>query len=494
MKRTNCLLQNLLLAIGLPIAALAQNFNPIIPDNIADPSISKFGDTYYLYSTTDMDFGLSRAGTPVVWKSKDFVNWSFNKSPITGFNWSKEYKFQNKKGEQQSGYFRFWAPGKVIKKGDTYYLYVTIVKPEIKKFTYVMVSNSPEGPFRFAEGDGLFAPGETKADSQPIAPDIDGEPYIDDNGKGYLFWRKRRAVALADDLIHTQGDYLEIKTNRKGYSEGPTMFKRKGIYYYIYTLWGHQNYANAYMMSKEGPLSGFETPANNDIFIFSAPQNNVWGPGHGNVFYNEDTNEYIFIYLEYGDGGTTRQVYANKMEFNDDGTIKTLIPDCKGVGYLAKSQETRENLALKATFIASSVLEPRTTTVQMETQPNAPLVDSASVKTVSRTHSYEAAHAGDNSYGTRWIAARNDTSPWIIIDLGKVEKVNECQFFFNQPTEGQAWKLEKSTDGKNWNVCAEQSSILIRSPHIVQKIGKARYLNLHITKGNAGLWEWKIYR
>ena len=34
------------------------------------------------------------------------------------------------------------------------------------------------------------------------------------------------------------------------------MFKRKGIYYYIYTLSGHQNYVNAYMMSRESPLTG----------------------------------------------------------------------------------------------------------------------------------------------------------------------------------------------------------------------------------------------
>ena len=66
------------------------------------------------------------------------------------------------------------------------------------------------------------------------------------------------------------------------------------------------------------------------------------------MFYDEGTDEYIFLYLEYGDGGTTRQVYANRMEFNDDGTIKTLIPDMRGVGYLAASQETRPNLALQS--------------------------------------------------------------------------------------------------------------------------------------------------
>lgn len=65
------------------------------------------------------------------------------------------------------------------------------------------------------------------------------------------------------------------------------------------------------------------------FFFFSSIANNVWGPGHGNVFYNEETDDYIFVYLEYGDGGTTRQVYANRMEFNEDGTIKTLVPDEK---------------------------------------------------------------------------------------------------------------------------------------------------------------------
>ena len=53
---------------------VAQKFNPILPDWIADPSVSKFGDTFYLYGTTDIDKELSMAGVPVVWKSKDFIN------------------------------------------------------------------------------------------------------------------------------------------------------------------------------------------------------------------------------------------------------------------------------------------------------------------------------------------------------------------------------------------------------------------------------------
>lgn len=296
----------------------------------------------------------------------------------------------NDKGEKKTGYFRYWVPGKVIEQNGTYYLYVTFVKPDEKMGTYVLIADRPDGPFRFAEGNGLFAPRTEGVDSPFIVNDIDGEPFIDDDGNGYLFWRRRLAVRLSADRLHIEGEPLTMQTARQGYSEDPLMFKRKGIYYYVYTLSGNQNYVNAYMMSRESPLSGFVKPEDNDIFLFSAPENQVWGPGHGNIFCDEKTDEYIFLYLEYGDGGTTRQVYANRIEFNEDGTIKTLVLDMRGVGCLSAPQETRRNLALQADFRASSEKAPRTAVVDIETQPNDPLPEKASVKKYARTHTYQA--------------------------------------------------------------------------------------------------------
>ena len=470
-----------------------RNYNPLIPDNLADPSVSKFGDTYYLYGTTDLDYGLGRAGTPVVWKSKDFVNWSFEGSHISGFDWSKGYDYTNDKGEKKKGYFRYWAPGKVIEQDGKFYLYVTFVKPDDKMGTYVLVADRPDGPFHFTAGQGLLPPGEEGTDSPAVVDDIDGEPFIDDDGSGYIFWRRRNAGRLSADRLHLDGEPITLATARQGYSEGPVMFKRKGIYYYIYTLSGHQNYVNAYMMSRESPLTGFVKPEGNDIFLFSSPENQVWGPGHGNVFYDEGTGEYIFLYLEYGDGGTTRQVYANRMEFNDDGTIKTLIPDMRGVGYLAASQETRPNLALQSHFYASSEKSPRTSVVNIETQPNQPLPEKGSVKSYTRTHTYQATHVADESNGTRWMAADTDSSPFITVDLKEIRKVGECQFYFTRPTEGHTWRLEKSIDGKHWQTCAEQGKVQVCSPHTAREIGETRYLRLHIRRGDAGLWEWKIY-
>jgi beta-xylosidase len=405
----------------LTLTVSAQNFNPIVPDNIADPSISKFGDTYYLYATSDINRGLSQAGTPVVWKSKDFVNWSFEGSLLSGIDWAKGYSYTDKNGKQRTGYFRYWAPGRVIKKEGKYLLYATIVSPDETCPTYVFVADKPEGPFRVTNGDGIFAKGMegAKIQTTPILSDIDGEPFVDEDGQGYIFWRRRKAGRLSADFLSLEGAERTLSTKRTPYSEGPVMFKRKGIYYYIYTLSGSENYVNAYMMSKEGPLTGLEAPEGNDIFIFSSIPNNVWGPGHGNVFYDEKNDSYYFVYLEYGEGGTTRQVFANKMEFNSDGTIQTITPDRKGVGYLAKSRQKRTNLAPMAVVTVSSATENRDITRSIETQPNDPLPEKGSVQEVKRTHTYVGKNVVDNSNGSRWIAAPGDDKPWIMLDLQK---------------------------------------------------------------------------
>lgn len=74
----------------------------------------------------------------------------------------------------------------MIEHDGKFYLYVTFVKPGDKMGTYVLVADRPEGPFRFTEGKGLFVSGE-EVDSPAIIDDIDGEPFIDDDGTGYIF-------------------------------------------------------------------------------------------------------------------------------------------------------------------------------------------------------------------------------------------------------------------------------------------------------------------
>lgn len=473
----------------------AQNFNPIIPDNVADPSISKFGDTYYLYGTTDIDKGLDQMGPPVVWKSKDFVNWSFEGTILPEIEWNKPYPFTNKDGNNRYGYFRYWAPGRAIKKGGLYYLFPTIVLPDGTCPVYTLVSESPEGPFRFQNGDGLFW-GEIPAGkvvSQPLLPDIDGEPFIDDNGKTYMYWRRWRAAQVSSDFSQIEGKILTLPTKRRAYSEGPTLFKRDGIYYYVYTQGGGQNYRNAYMISKDDPLAGFQAPAGKDVFIYSSLENGVWGPGHGNVFYDEDSQTYIFTYLEFGEGSTTRQVFADKMEFNADGTIKTITPGFKGVGYLNNIPDKRRNLALQAKVTASSSKESKISTEKIYTSFDELESDEASVIVATREFTYRPENAIDGSNGTRWVASSDDKSPCFTLDFGEIKKIGKCEMSFTFPAFGHTWILEKSSDAKKWEVCAMQNEVAARSPHIANGVGDARYLRVKIIQGNPGLWEMKVY-
>jgi len=156
----------------------------------------------------------------VVWKSKDFLNWSFDGILIPDVKW---------------GTLRYWAPGRVIKKDNKYYLFATVVNFHTAH-GYMAMSDKPEGPFHFEggpPGPSVFArddlPGGDQTVVKPVLPDIDGDPFVDDDGSACIVWRKRKAAKLSPDLLSIQGPIIDIPTKRPGYSEGPFLFKRKGI-------------------------------------------------------------------------------------------------------------------------------------------------------------------------------------------------------------------------------------------------------------------------
>lgn len=461
----------LMFAGNIYASAQQSNYNPIIPDNLADPTVVQFGDTFYMYATSDvgdLKTDLSFSGNPVVWKSKDFVNWSFEGICFPGIDWHK---------------YKYWAPGRVIEKNSKYYLYVTA-----EGLTHLAVGPSPEGPFQFMNGPENYTGIERNS---MVVDDIDGCPFIDDDGKAYIFWRKRKAAQLTNDLQKTQGETITIPTNRQGYSEGPFMFKRKGIYYYFYTLSGYSDYQYAYTMSKNSPLGPFEAPEN-DVVLSTNLQEKIWGPGHGFAFNPKNTDDWIFVYLEYGIGGTSRQIYANRMKFNADGTIKPLKLDRKGVGPIAKVNHPKPLDLSKAKVTASSSREPLVVEARRGGDPKYLFVHLPDTLP-TRTHTFSAQNAIDNSNYTEWWGAPNDTQKWWQIDFGKAKKIERCEIFFAHPTLGHAFIVEKSLDGKNWQTALEEKERAIRSPHIAKEIGETRFLRVRIQEGTPAIWEVKLY-
>lgn len=436
--------------------------NPLIPDMMADPSIEKVGDTYYCYATTDgYANGLSTSGPPVVWTSTDFVHWRFNGIYFPA-----------------AANQLYWAPSKAIPFKGKYYLY-----PTIHANIYAAVADKPGGPFRLLNGSDtlegpdapppvvkLAGPGGTKG--------IDAEVLMDDDGQAYMYWAQHGAAKLHRDMFTLDTAVTVIQTKRKGYSEGPVVFKRKGIYYYLYTLSGHEHYEYAYGYSRESPLGPFTYPEQ-DIILTSDKEAQIYGPGHGCVFNEPGTDDYYFCYLEFGNGGPTRQVWADKMEFNPDGTIKPVKLTHTGVGPFGKAKQPR-NLVSGATATASSVMPALQ--VKPVTEP-----------TLQRTENYSPQLAIDQSNGTRWMADTSDASPVFVVDFGKITPVKRTDAYFVKPAAGHAYLLESSADGKQWTKCGGHEDTRIQSPHTDKLSLKTRYLRVTILKGTPGLWEFKVY-
>ena len=99
-------------------------------------------------------------------------------------------------------------------------------------------------------------------------------------------------------------------------------------------------------------MGPFEYPEQ-DIISTTNYERGVFGPGHGCVFNPEGTDDYYFAYLEFGRRSTNRQTYVNRLEFNEDGTIRPVDLTLEGVGALRKIKQEKK---LKTdTVYASSI-------------------------------------------------------------------------------------------------------------------------------------------
>lgn len=441
------------------------NANPfgkaLIPDMVADASIQMIDGVFYCYATTDgYDNGLKTSGPPVVWTSKDFVHWSFN-----------GYLFPSALGQL------YWAPSKVVPAHGKYFLY-----PTINGFMYPAVADKPTGPFKLATGVDSFYKPFTNAtllkSSNPKGPEgIDAEIFIDKDQQAYLYWQRRMAAKMNTDMISVDTNSITIPTKRKGYSEGPIFFERKGIYYYLYTLAGDEKYQYAYVTSKQSPMGPFDFPKQ-DIITTTNYATGVYGPGHGNVFNIPGTDDYYIAYLEFSRASTNRQTYVNKLEFNEDGTIKPVSLHLNGVGALKQMK-----LATPLAIVSSTASSIR------ENLVIKPMKDSL----FKRTESFNCSFAFDHANGSRWMANSTDQSAWLIADLGKVQEIRKSALYFVRPTGGHAYLLESSLDGKEWKNIGGHDDLKIQSPHEDQFKIKARYLRVKINKGLAGVWEWEIF-
>ena len=157
---------------------------PLIPDLVADASIVEVNGVFYCYATTD-GWGkhLSTSGTPVVWTSRDFVNWSFEGS-IYPDNFNAKY----------------WAPSAPFKHDGRYYLF-----PTLDGQITATVSDSLTGPFKTLDGKDIFPGSGWQAFPIEQKSAIDAEIFRDDDGQTYMFYS--RGETQARSLRPRRADY-----------------------------------------------------------------------------------------------------------------------------------------------------------------------------------------------------------------------------------------------------------------------------------------------
>ena len=302
------------------------NNNPVLSGYYADPEIlySKKTKKYYLYPTSD-----------------GFTGWSGNYFKTFSSDNLTEWKDEGiilQLGKDVSWTDRnAWAPCIVEKKikGKYKYFYYFTAAQKVG----VAVADHPAGPFKDLGKPLLADRPEGVNRGQVIDPDVFTDPQT---GKSYIYWGNgfMAGAELNKDMTSIKPGTQSILKPDRTYREGTYVFYRKGKYYF---LWSEDdtrspNYRVRYAMS-DSPLGKFTIPENNLILAKDTLQG-IFGTGHNSVLQIPGKDEWYIVYhrFSYPDGikmgdaaGYNREVCIDKLEFNEDGSIKPVKPTHKGL-------------------------------------------------------------------------------------------------------------------------------------------------------------------
>ena len=422
--------------------------NPIIPGYFADPTVKKFGDTYYMYATTDGSG--AGFGPAQVWTSKDFVNWT-----LMPMNWPDSHWI--------------WAPD-VMKHTDGNYFYCQPC------MIHCGVSETPRGPWKniLGESEAVLVPDRFVTN----AITLDGQTFVDDDGSVYLYWGTWGiykgfgcgAGKLASDMKSFTETRLIPNTEATDFFEAPFVMKRKGIYYFMYSSGScHDHTYRVQYATSDKPMGPYTYRG---CILETNTDGTIHGPGHHSVL--KEGNEYYMVYHRHdnphSNRGFHRQLCVDRMEFAEDGSIKPLILTHDGIGALASSVVKSKNLALGAKVRASSFYDA----------------------------DFRPEYAVDDNNGTLW-RPRGMGQEWIEMDLGVARQIQTIWTQFEYGTQFYQYLIETSVDGKHWSVFADKrNNRLAGSPMVDFGKVKARYVRLTFTGGQkngfgGAVWNLKIF-
>ena len=286
-------------SVPLKREGILDNGNPLLPGYFADPTVKKFGDTYYIYATTD---GIKLAsGEPQVWISKDFVNW---------YNYEMDIRLPK-------GLTNCWAPDVLHAIDGRYYYFFGNCQFGCNIYGYV--SDSPIGLWKPINQGKPVIPVGTGLKNLPA---LDAQFLRNENGSisvffgtwcssfGDMGWADINAAKV--DSICSAG-YIPMKQIPHAF-EAAYPLKRDSIYFLMYSSGDCRlsSYAVQYAWARH-PHGPYTYGRNNPI-LSSNGDGTVDGPGHHSVL--EENGQYFIVYHRHDNphstGGEFRHVCADK--------------------------------------------------------------------------------------------------------------------------------------------------------------------------------------
>ena len=292
--------------------------NPVLEGYYADPDILYSHKTgkYYLYPTSDGFEGWS--GTYFkAFSSDDLKHWK-DEGVILNLNKDVSWSHRNA-----------WAPTIIEKKeGDDFkYYYYFVAGQQIG----VAKSDNPTGPFK-DKGQPIIP--KDKERGQEIDPDVFHDPV---SGKDYLYWGNGylKVAELNADMESLKKGTIRTITPDRTYREGAYVFYRNHRYYFMWsendTRSEDYSVRYGYSDSPEGPV----TIPEQNLILQKRPELGIYGTGHNSVIQVPGTDQWYIVYHRFrrpnaihmgSSAGYHREVCIDKLEFNDDGTIKPVTP------------------------------------------------------------------------------------------------------------------------------------------------------------------------
>jgi GH43 family beta-xylosidase len=321
-------------AAAVPVPAISRHgtfVNPVLDTgpgrDHGDPFVLRHGGRYYLYYTGSS--GIE------VWAGTDLTHWTPAGLALVapdGDHWAQ---------------VDLWAP-EVLYADGWFHMYVTGTRrPAGGTATHagagvgvnhgddqmrrqgVARSRDPLGPFEFGDAPLLDV------------WSIDGHPFVDLDGRRWLFYNVRddstryRGVVpgcgnLVDELVTPgtlRGQPAPValpdapwEGSRSGewyWNEGPTVLRRRGRYVQMYSggWYGDASYGVGFAAA-EDPRGPWVKAPHNPVFVSGS---RITGPGHHCVTTGPDGVTPYAVYHGYVDGLPGRKVHVDRLHWSTEG-------------------------------------------------------------------------------------------------------------------------------------------------------------------------------